>query len=50
MMEFDRNMLGRAKRRSILSTGCYTLWRETVRLRPVTLTVGRGEVPARAAR
>jgi S-adenosylmethionine uptake transporter len=34
----------------VVGSGLYTLWRETVRRRPVTLTVGRGEVPARAAR
>jgi hypothetical protein len=34
----------------VVASGLYTLWRETVRRRPVTLTVGRGEVPARAAR
>jgi S-adenosylmethionine uptake transporter len=34
----------------VIGSGLYTLWRETVRQRPVTLTVGRGEVPARAAR
>ncbi len=32
------------------ASGLYTLWRETVRQRPVTLGAGRGEVPARAAR
>jgi drug/metabolite transporter (DMT)-like permease len=34
----------------VAASGLYTLWRETVRQRPVTLTAGRGEVPARAAR
>ena len=34
----------------VAASGLYTLWRETVRRRPVTLTAGRGEVPARAAR
>jgi drug/metabolite transporter (DMT)-like permease len=34
----------------VVVSGLYTLWRETVRRRPVTLTLGRGEVPARAAR
>lgn len=34
----------------VVVSGLYTMWRETVRRRPVTLTVGRGEVPARAAR
>ena len=34
----------------VAGSGLYTLWRETVRRSPITLTVGRGEVPARAAR
>lgn len=34
----------------VVASGLYTLWRETVRERPVTLGTGRGEVPARAAR
>lgn len=33
----------------VVASGLYTLWRETVRRRPVTMG-GRGEVPARAAR
>jgi S-adenosylmethionine uptake transporter len=34
----------------VVGSGLYTVWRETVRRLPVTLTAGRGEVPARAAR
>jgi drug/metabolite transporter (DMT)-like permease len=34
----------------VVGSGCYTLWREVVRQRPVTLGGGRGEVPAREAR
>jgi len=34
----------------IVASGLFVLWRETVRERPVTLTVGRGEVAARVAR
>ena len=34
----------------VVASGLYTIWRETVRQRPVTLGGGRGEVPARAAR
>jgi len=34
----------------VVGSGCYTLWREVVRHRPVTLGGGRGEVPAREAR
>jgi drug/metabolite transporter (DMT)-like permease len=34
----------------VVASGLYTIWRETVRRRPVTLGGGRGEVPARAAR
>jgi drug/metabolite transporter (DMT)-like permease len=34
----------------VVGSGLYTIWRETVRRQPVTMTVGRGEVPARAAR
>lgn len=34
----------------VVASGLYTLWRETVRRRPVTIGGGRGEVPARAAR
>jgi drug/metabolite transporter (DMT)-like permease len=34
----------------VAGSGLYTLWRETVRQRPLTLAAGRGEVPARAAR
>jgi S-adenosylmethionine uptake transporter len=34
----------------VIGAGLYTLWRETVRLRSVTMGAARGEVPARAAR
>lgn len=34
----------------VVASGLYTLWRETVRRRPITVGGGRGEVPARAAR
>lgn len=34
----------------VTASGLYTLWRETLRERPVTLGAARGEVPARAAR
>jgi drug/metabolite transporter (DMT)-like permease len=34
----------------VVGSGLYTLWRETVRRRPITVGGGRGEVPARAAR
>lgn len=34
----------------VVASGLYTLWRETVRKRPVTMGGGRGEVPARAVR
>lgn len=34
----------------VVGSGLFTLWRETVRNRMVTLGGGRGEVPARAAR
>jgi drug/metabolite transporter (DMT)-like permease len=34
----------------VTGSGLYTLWRETLRRRTVTLGAGRGEVPARAAR
>lgn len=34
----------------VVGSGLYTLWRETVRRRPVTVGGGRGEVVARAAR
>ncbi len=34
----------------VVASGLYTIWRETVRQRPVTLGSGRGEVPARIAR
>ena len=34
----------------VVASGLYTIWRETVRRRPVTVGGGRGEVPARAAR
>ncbi|HEX6015781.1 MAG TPA: DMT family transporter [Geminicoccaceae bacterium] len=34
----------------VVASGLYTIWREMVRRRPVTLGGGRGEVPARAAR
>jgi drug/metabolite transporter (DMT)-like permease len=34
----------------VVASGLYTLWRETVRQRPVTMGGSRGEVPARAVR
>lgn len=34
----------------VVGSGLYTLWRETVRARVVTLGAARGEVPARAGR
>jgi drug/metabolite transporter (DMT)-like permease len=34
----------------VVGSGLYTIWREAVRRQPVTMAVGRGEVPARAAR
>ncbi len=34
----------------VVASGLYTIWRETVRRRPVTVGGSRGEVPARAAR
>jgi len=34
----------------VAASGLYTLWREVLRERPVTLGTIRGEVPARAAR
>ncbi|MFZ1427449.1 MAG: DMT family transporter [Geminicoccaceae bacterium] len=34
----------------VVASGLYTIWRETVRQKPVTLGGGRGEVPARIAR
>jgi len=34
----------------VVGSGLYTLWRETVRRRPITVGGGHGEVPARAAR
>jgi len=34
----------------VVASGLYTIWRETVRSRPVTLGGSRGEVAARAAR
>ncbi len=34
----------------VMGSGLYTVWRETLRAKPVTLGGGRGEVAARAAR